>query len=134
MSRFGFRTAIASVATANECLEVGRQVLVAKGATPQVEGSVIKGRLGSYMKTRMIGGAFVPESWLPTDVVISVVDYGTQRQVVVDVSEAIGFGVLIGVERKLKSRCSKLATELQGSIGERLPGSQPVTLPAAPTA
>jgi hypothetical protein len=132
VSRFGFRAVVATQAPGNVCWEAARQVLEIERAKPWVEGAAIKGRVGSFLKTRIIGGAFVPESWIPMDVTVSVVDLGDQRQVVIDVGEAVGFGVLLGMEGKTRHRCETLAGETQSLVLQRLPGSMPLAAMAPP--
>jgi hypothetical protein len=132
VSRFGFRTVVATQAPLNVCWDAARQALEVERAKPRVEGAAIKGRVGSFLKTRIIGGAFVPESWIPMDITVSVVDLGNQRQVVVDVGEAVGFGIMLGMEGKTRHRCEALAGETQSLVLQRLPGSIPLAAVAPP--
>ena len=126
MSRFGTRAIVATQAPLSVCWEAARQALEFERAKPRVEGAAMRGRVGSFLKTRLIGGAFVSENTIPMDVTVSVVDLGNQRHVVIDVGEAVGFGLLIGMEGKTRHRSETLAAELQSLVGQRLPGSMPV--------
>ena len=126
MSRFGTRAIVATQAPVDVCWEAVKQALEVERAKPRVEGAAMRGRVGSFLKTRIIGGAFVSEKTIPMDITVSVVDLGNQRHVVIDVGEAVGFGLLVGMEGKTRHRCETLGAEVQTLVGQRLPGSMPV--------
>ena len=132
MSRFGLRVVVASQAPVNVCFEAARQALEVERAKPTIEGPTLKGRVGSFLKTRIVGGAFVPETWIPMDVTVSVMDFGNQRQIYIDVGEAVGFGLLLGMEARTRRRCQALAAEMQSLVLQRLPGSVPLAPVATP--
>ena len=123
MPRFYFQESTFSPASAADCVNAAWRALASKGGKPVVQGSRVTGKLGSQLKMRIIGGAFAPLSWLPTDIVIDVVEAGGQRQIVVNVAERIGFGIALGMETRMKTHCYNMAVALRDSIALQLMGA-----------
>lgn len=121
MPRFYFQESTVTAAGPVECVNAACRALASMGGKPEVQGYRIQGKLGSQLKMRVIGGAFAPLSWLPTDVVVDVTEANGQRQVFVSVAERIGFGIALGMEGRMKTHCYQTAVALRDSIARALP-------------
>ena len=123
MPRFYFQESTVTTAAAAQCVNAASGAISSMGGKPEVQGYRILGKLGSQLKMRIIGGAFAPMSWLPTDIVIDVTEANGQRQVIVSVAERIGFGVALGMEGRMKTHCHNTAVALRDSIARQLGGA-----------
>ena len=123
MPRFYFQESTVTAAAPAQCVSAAAGAISSMGGKPEIQGYRILGKLGSQVKMRIVGGAFAPLSWLPTDVVIDVTEANGQRQVIVSVAERIGFGVALGMEGRMKKHCSETAVALRDSIARQLAGA-----------
>ena len=124
MARFYYQESAITSASPQQCIEAASRALGARGGKPVVTGARITGKLGSRLKSRVIGGAFVPLDWLPTDIVIDVIDGPAGRQVTVSVAERVGFGITLGMETRMKQQCYNTAVSLRNAIAQQLPAAQ----------
>ncbi|MGA3056572.1 MAG: hypothetical protein ABSE70_00835 [Candidatus Limnocylindrales bacterium] len=124
MPRFFYQESAMTSASPQQCVEAAYKVLGAKGGKPVVMGARVIGKLGSWLMTRIIGGAFVPLDWLPTDIVIDVIEGPGGRQVTVSVAEGMGFAItLLGMETRMKQQCYNIAVGLRNAIAQQLPAA-----------
>ncbi len=120
MAKFYYQESALLPAGAGECLEAARRTLVEMGAKPVVAGYRVTGKLGSQLKMRFVGGAFCPVKWLPIEVIVDVLEAGGQRQVVTNVADRLGVGIMIGMEGKYRAHCQQTAEYVRGTIAQRL--------------
>jgi hypothetical protein len=111
-------------ATGGDCVEAAHRTLAEMGAQPVVAGPRIYGKLGSQLKMRIVGGMLCPMQWLPIEVVVDVLEAGGQRQVVVNVAEKLGVGIMLGMETKYRRHCKQTATYVRDTIAGRLTPAQ----------
>jgi hypothetical protein len=124
MARFFYQESAITSASPQECIEAASRTLAARGGNPVVTGARVTGKLGSRLKSRIIGGAFAPLGWLPTDIVIDVIEGPGGRQVTVSVAERVGFGITLGMETRMKQQCYNTAVDLRNTIAGQLPAAQ----------
>ena len=124
MPRFYYQESAITSASPQQCIEAASRALGARGGKPVVMGARVTGKLGSRLKSRVIGGAFVPLDWLPTDIVIDVIECPGGRQVTVSVAERVGFGITLGMETRMKQQCYNTAVGLRNAIAQQLPAAQ----------
>jgi hypothetical protein len=118
--RFYYQEQVLLPAAAGECVEAARRTLAEMGSKPEVTGARICGKLGSQVKMRVVGGAFCPARWMPIEIIVDVVDGGVQRQVVVNVADRLGFGAMLGMEKKYRGHCQQTAVYVRDMIVWRL--------------
>jgi hypothetical protein len=110
MPRFYYQDQASYPADVAACLEAARRALIEMKAKPYVVGQRLTARPGTQLGMRLVGGAFCPARWLPTEVVVDVVDDGASRQVVVNVADRLGVGMMLGMEQKYRRHCQQTAT------------------------
>jgi hypothetical protein len=120
MPRFYYQDGTLLPAAAGDCVEAARRTLAEMGSHPLVSGFRVTGKLGSQFKMRLVGGAFCPVKWLPIEIVVDVVEAGEQRQVVVNVADRLGMGLMLGMETKYRAHCQQTATNVRDAISRRL--------------
>ena len=129
MSRFGYQERVSTQAVAPDCIQATGVALQALGGQPQLVGATVTCKLGRRIGTRLVGGAFVPERWLPVLVTVQVADTGWSRELLITVAENMGFGWLVGMEGRLKTQCQVTAGQLKQSIEQQLAARVPVAGP-----
>ena len=117
MPRFYYQERVGVFGPQAATLEAAVRTLTEMGGKPTVAGSRITCKLGWWLRTRVVGGAFVPTKWLPVEAVVDVVDH---REVVVSVAERVGFGLILGMEGRLREHCQQTARYLRDAIAYRL--------------
>ena len=120
MSRISFQEQALVPASVDQCVDVAGRTLAEMGSKPQVTGRRLVANLGSQTRMRIVGGAFCPVKWLPIEVTVDVVDGGPQRQVVVNVADRLGVGLMVGMEDKYRSHCSGTAVYVRDTIAAKL--------------
>jgi hypothetical protein len=120
MPRFYYQERAGAFALEAAAVEAAVRTLTEMGGKPTVVGGRITCKLGRWLRTRVVGGAFVPSKWLPIEAVVDVVDHGDHREVVVSVAERIGFGLILGMEGRLREHCQQTARYLRDAIAYRL--------------
>jgi len=120
MPRFYYQEGAGVHAPQAASVEAAVRTLTEMGGRPTVAGSRVTCKLGWWLRTRIVGGAFVPTKWLPIEAIVDVVDRGDHREIVVSVAERIGFGLLVGMEGRLRERCQQTARYLRDAIAYRL--------------
>jgi len=68
---------------------------------------------GSQLKLRLIGGAFIAGSSLPTR---TVVEQGADGQVTITVTDAIGFGIKTGMRQKYERWIDEVVQALRSAL------------------
>lgn len=125
MPRFYYQDQATYPADAAACFQAAQRALVELGAKPYAEGGRLTGKLGTQLGMRIVGGAFCPARWLPTEVVVDVVDGSPSRQIVIYVADRLGFGLMLGMEQKYRRHCQQTATGIKDRISMLL-ASAPV--------
>jgi len=120
MPQFYYQESALLPAAAGDCVEAARLTLAEMGAKPVVAGYRITGSLGSQLKMRIVGGALSPNRWLPIEVSVDMLEAGGQRQVVVNVAEKHGVGIMLGMEGKYRAYCQQSATRVRDTIANRV--------------
>jgi hypothetical protein len=116
MPRFYYQDQAVYPADTATCVEAARRALTEMGAKPYVAGQRLTGKLGTQLGMRIVGGAFCPAKWLPIEIVVDVVDGGASRQVVVNVADRLGVGVMLGMEQKYRGHCQQTATWIRDRV------------------
>jgi hypothetical protein len=116
MPRFYYQDQAVYPADAAACVEAARQALVDMKAKPYVVGQRLTARAGTQLGMRIVGGAFCPTRWLPIEIVVDVVDGGVSRQVVVNVADRLGVGMMLGMEQKYRRHCQATATWIRDRV------------------
>ncbi|MGA3029899.1 MAG: hypothetical protein ABSE58_04055 [Candidatus Limnocylindrales bacterium] len=120
MPRFYFQETAALPFGPADCVEAARRTLTEMGSTPTISGYELNAKLGSQLKMRIVGGAWCPVKWLPIEIAVRVLDYGHGRQVVVNVAERMGFGIMFWMEDRYRSHCQNTAVFVRNTIAGRL--------------
>ncbi len=116
MPRFYYQDQASYPADSAACVEAARRVLADMGAKPVVAGQRVTGKAGTQLGMRLVGGAFCPARWLPIEMVVDVVDGGASRQVVVNVADRLGVGMMLGMEQKYRRHCQESATVIRDRV------------------
>lgn len=146
VARFSYREQVATTASADDCVRAMRDTLTDLGAGPHLEGTAVVGQLGSRVRARLFGSAFVLQDgelhrrrdvppWLPVRISAQVIDQGTERLLVIDVAENFGFGSLTGADGDYRLRCEQVLSEVTHNARLRLSAREasPTTTPPEPT-
>jgi hypothetical protein len=72
---------------------------------------------GSQLKMRLIGGAFIAGSSLPTHTTVTMTAAGSGTQVSVTARDTVGVGFKLGMKRKYETWLSQIATGIQAACG-----------------
>jgi hypothetical protein len=70
---------------------------------------------GSQAKMRLLGGAFIASTSLPTRTVLTMVESGTGTQVTVTADDAVGFGVKTGMNGKYQQWLGEIVEGIQAA-------------------
>lgn len=90
------------------------------GYTHKVEGdepSRLTVHTGSQVKMRLLGGAFIAESSLPTRTTIDLVPSGAGTSVSVTAQDSVGLGVKTGMKGKYERWTQEIAAGLRAACG-----------------
>jgi hypothetical protein len=120
MPRFYYQEQAAVYAPQDATVQAVARTLTEMGGKPIVSAARVTCKLGWWLRTRVVGGAFVPARWLPVEAIVDVVDMGDHREVVVSVAERVGFGLLLGMESRLRQHCQQTARYLRDTTVYRL--------------
>jgi hypothetical protein len=71
---------------------------------------------GSQAKMRLLGGAFIAASSLPTRTVVSIVPAGASSTVEVTARDAVGFGVKTGMKHKYEEWIASIVDGLRAAL------------------
>lgn len=71
---------------------------------------------GSQLKMRLIGGAFIAGSSLPTHTTVLMESAGTVKDVTVTAADAVGFGVKTGMKGKYERRVAEIAAGIREAL------------------
>jgi hypothetical protein len=73
-------------------------------------------RTGSQAKMRLIGGAFIAASSLPTRTRLALVPAGSSTEVTVTAEDAVGFGVKTGMKSKYQGWLDQITGGLRAAL------------------
>src|SRR5581483_7643585 len=71
---------------------------------------------GSQTKMRLLGGAFIAASSLPTRTAVSITPGGTGSTVEVTARDAVGFGLKTGMKRKYEEWIASIVDGLHAAL------------------
>src|SRR6266540_5485249 len=122
MSRFGYADSFSSDRSAQECLQTAHDALSSIGCQPVAGqgGMEITGEMGVGWAIRLVGGLIAPATWFPVSLSVGIRDGGDRREVSVRADENLGFGTLLGVEKKMRARCDDLGDHIGRLLRARL--------------
>src|SRR5437660_741897 len=123
MARFSYHQELDTVADVPGCQTAVAAGLQALGARIEASNGETRARMGSQLQVRLLGGFLAPRSAYPLAIGVQVRDQGAQRTIATEVSEAFGFGTILGVEGRYRSHCQDVLQRLSREIAARLPGS-----------
>jgi hypothetical protein len=119
MVRISYRDRLVTTRTAPDCLDAVRHTLAVLGAEIHTSDSCqIVGKLGSRLKTRLIGaliGGWSVSADLPVKIQTKVDDYGEGRELEIVAEEDAGFGLLgllTGHEGRYRELCQEVARQI----------------------
>ncbi|HXY94135.1 MAG TPA: hypothetical protein VEP49_16780 [Acidimicrobiia bacterium] len=70
---------------------------------------------GSQAKMRLIGGAFIAASSLPTHTTVTMTPAGTGTQIQVWVKDTVGFGIKTGMKGKYATWLAQIVNGIRGA-------------------
>ena len=122
MSRFGYADFFSSDRSARECLQAARDSLSSIGCQPRADqgGMEISAKTGMGWAIRLIGGLIAPATWFPVRLSVGSRDSGDRREIAVRADENFGVGSLLGVEKKMRTRCDDLGNQISQLLRTRL--------------
>ncbi len=122
MSRFGYNDSFSSTKPAQECFKATCDALFLLGChpVPNEDDTEITGKMGMGWAIRIIGGIIAPAKWFPVRFSADIYDKGDQRKIVISVDENMGFGFLLGMEKRLREYCDDIGSQLVRLIKTRL--------------
>ena len=125
MTRFAYNDQLTTSTTTRACAEEVHAAMEAVGATVQSgEDPNVEATMGSQA-VRILGGILAPENQLPVQIQGHVEDAGEHRVIYLHVEEAMGFGMMLGMEGKYRQHCQNVLAQLRSQLSERLSAVPP---------
>ncbi|MGE3908170.1 MAG: hypothetical protein AB7K36_02380 [Chloroflexota bacterium] len=115
-SRFGYQVTVTGGSQDAGLLEAARAAILAHGGRTETDAPpVLMAEFGSQLLTRLLGAFLAPARFWPMRMVCEVLP-GEQPTLRLTASEAFGFGSLIGVEGRFRTRCQALLTDVSRDV------------------
>ena len=105
---------------ANEILEIVKIELYRKNAT-LIDANLkrIEATLGSETRTRVFGGAFVPEETLPVKITLQMNESAAETEIDATIQDNLGAGSRIGMRSKYRKYIQNLLNLLSAVLGAK---------------
>lgn len=114
MSRFGYSNTLSSKSSFQECVKSAHDVLSSLGCRPShsQDGTELTGKVGMGWVIRIIGGLIAPAKWFPVKLSVRICEETDGRLVAICADENFGLGSLLGVEKKMRTRCDEIGEQI----------------------
>ena len=120
-SRFQYTELVETGASSGQLMAAVERALLRQRAKVEVAANGdVSARVGSYLRTRILGAYWISAAHLPVQVTITSAPSEEGLIASVSAAEAFGFGSVIGMEAKLRGRCQKVALEVADYVATDL--------------